>query len=501
VEIVDSFQILEKDSQPTLVVSDDDRHVITGRVTLAGNNTSADLETDTYLGRETTEEGWFDISLRQSNTSKILLHNSIRLQTADSPFHHGHWRQSIFPNVVVLDSQHLDDKCQVAKISFRLEKLGYFFRYETIEEHHLGDSADDFLAFLKRLREDASTRYDFSRAATDYDFEAPREIVVVHESPEEIRFQVGNNTYSVFIGYWSGGGVFNSVNMRHEPIASIEFDEPLSLDDAINAVWVWRRFFHQIAFGSLSLIGLSATGQASERPSWARLYLPNEREYGERKTTSSEFHPSDVPLSNWKQRGRLIELMSLWLEGEGRHSRFRVFLDHVLQEHRTSNSLDHVTMLCSAIESIPDLVGPKSLNKDLLTKVADAAHAKAESLNLGISVNRFKGIIGQLANAPLSDRIRTLISSVANNLSEAQTNNLIRHTMRLRTLAAHGNASEPLRQPVLPPVIQALTALCVLYDLKTSGLTDADDQQNIRLIARGRLKYAVDTISELAPKK
>lgn len=489
--MVYSFADLEDKYVSTAVTAVDDEIQLSGRIKLAGKETAADLETNRHFGSAKNEDGFFDLELKENGERRILLHKAFVKQSGASPFGRGTFRQLVFPNFVILDSQNLAEGHHVQRISFRIKNLDYFFWYECVEWHHLGDTKKDFVNYLELLRKDASTRYEFSRAEDDYDFTSPDEIYIVHRPPTSIEFTVGGVQYGVFMGMFSKGGAFRSVDLRHEPIATITFPQPVSLNEATTALWRWKRFFNQLAGANLELLGVSVCGSSEEDAHWSDVYLTNERWSPPPEHTERDFHPSNTPLSNWSDRERFQALMVDWLSGEDKRHRFRVFVDSVIGARYHGHGLNHISMLCAAIDSLSGLKSETKIGKKQIANMTTAAHEVAP----GIPKQRIQAALGLLSSTSLRHKIESVASRAAPDLDDTAIEQLSKHAKRLRNLAAHGMPAESLNQPLLHPVCDALLALCILYDQELAGLDTRNPGEHTRLLAREQLSWSMRSIS------
>lgn len=209
---------------------------LTGSLRLDGEKTSVKLLGDFVHAPIETTEGWFDLELTQPSGQRMLLHNAI---TDGSTTYHGHANMprmsyNVFPNVVVDDVKGLTSDHKVASIHFRLPKLDSFFAYDVVE----GLDMSKVKSKSSMLRE---LRYDF-RSDDELPF-VPQSAWVMHDVPELFAVDVGARRYSAWFTGAVGLGNRGRLRVDLHPLLVIGYDEPVSLDAAIDSAHDWRRWF------------------------------------------------------------------------------------------------------------------------------------------------------------------------------------------------------------------------------------------------------------------
>ena len=67
----------------------------------------------------------------------------------------------------------------------------------------------------------------------------------------------------------------HSLTLSAVATAMIRFDSPVLLDEALDAIWSWRRYFQQIAMRPLPFLTLGCRTGVKRGDRWSELYLPN----------------------------------------------------------------------------------------------------------------------------------------------------------------------------------------------------------------------------------
>lgn len=173
----------------------------------------------------------------------------------------------------------------------------------------------------------------------------PRAVYILHRFPRICRFSLNDRTYSLFMGTAERHGL-RSLALEAQVIATIRFKSPVPLDDALDAAWAWRRFFHQITMKQLPFSAISCRGRIERRLAGCAVYLPNldrPTEGGGRHPL--EFSPRDMTLGRWKDRTAFASVMKSWLERDPQRRLFRVRLDRALAQAESGSSAQIVAQL------------------------------------------------------------------------------------------------------------------------------------------------------------
>jgi hypothetical protein len=286
---------------------------------------------------------------------------------------------------------------------------------------------------------------------------------------------------------------WNQTSITVNPVARIAFGKAITIDDAMNALWDWRRFFVQIAFEELLPTAISARHRSAKRGYYADFYLPNLLRSGQHEHSPHSFHPADVPLNRWKDRNKLSHLMQAWLEKSKERRVFRIFLDHVIARRNRRSSIEDVVSLCSGIDSLKEILAPSTLTKKDIDVLSKAAIAAAVEHEIDVAHPRIRNILGNLRGSSLRLKMESILSKAVPSLSDVEQKTLIDAGLQLRQMAAHGTATSEMTSPFTSPVVEALTAACVLYDVRSTGFLD----DAARLGARSHFRDAMGRIMQL----
>jgi hypothetical protein len=253
-------------------------------------------------------------------------------------------------------------------------------------------------------------------------------------------------------------------------LATIKFDTKVPLTDAIDEVWTWRRFFHQLAMRPLALTAIECRPSSRSRAPASDVYLSNLDNPPKLDTGYPRFSARNVPFNTWRDRKKLATFMRAWLERDEQRRQFRSRLDHVLDKMQSVTSTSLVAELCSAIETLEELRKPSELAAADLSKMIDAAAAVGATTLPPVPRERVKGLLGLLLHQSLPQSLKALAAELGDVVPMPLSRDVIRHARDFRTFDAHGGSWEELRVPLVMPTLHVLAAMCVLWDLKTSGL-------------------------------
>ena len=347
-----------------------------GVLTVDGQATLVVISSSEPLQLTEDENGWFDLTVTAADGSSILLHNALYTKRATHNTRNGpNFESHVFPNLILFDAHHLSGMA-VKAVSFRLENLRYFFHYEYVEWKSLHGASKEALDALRKMGTDGNTAHDFFR---------PSEMYLRHNVPRFMKFKVKNGIYSVFPATSEQLG-WGSISLRTEPMAEITFEEPTSINEALNRVWEWRRFFSQVAMEPLPPISISARAERSFGAGQATFYIPTL----ELNDDKARLHPGDVPLNRWQDRRNLADVMQRWLLIDEKRLLFRVALDRVIAKMRQRASIGDVVSLCSAIESLPELIEKSPLTDADFDALSTAAAAVAKDRRLDLDPGRIQ---------------------------------------------------------------------------------------------------------------
>ena len=325
---METFRDLEKRYDGSHVHLEGTDNLASGTLTLDRRKTIVSFSSAKRTEYAADRNGWFDLRLRGINGTAILLKNALYLGSTTYGGKSSRIEQRIFPNTIVFNADKMAKDDKIHSMSFRLDRLEYFFWYGYIESHSLYEASRSNLAALRRLRRARRRSYDFAK---------PLELHLVHAPRKILGFKVDENTYEISSGVSVQEGGGNKLTLKAELAATIRFSRPVSVDEAIKNVWSWKRFFSQIAMEPLSLDGISCRASRKTYPE-AAIYLPNELREKSRK--SDRFHPGDPPYNRWKDRKALAGVMSTWLQRTNSRRHFRSSVERVIKNIRRRNILE-----------------------------------------------------------------------------------------------------------------------------------------------------------------
>lgn len=470
----------------TNVTVDEDGVSGAGVVVADGRASEAVLTSNEMLGAERRDRnGWFDLRLKTTNGNGILLHNALTVTSRMPTARGGQYEDTTFPNLIIFESHCLDRGGRVKAIRFAADKLHYFFHYRHIESHYLSNPPLEILRALKNIRK--LPQY-YPR---EYDIFRPTEVRIVHRFPRPVRFRVADRTYGVDV--WPPGGT----EFGSDAHLQIGFDDPVSIDTALDRVWEWRRFFSQCALEALPLRYLAGRGRKAGA-GFASFYLPNVAIQPASNASTDGFHPSEAPLSGWQDRTSFAAVMKQWLQREEERSRFRANLDRVIEESKKRSELDHITTLCAGIESLSEFQQAAVFKAGDIEALVEGASSAARAASIDVTDDRLRGLLSMLNSQGLPQRLKMLGRVVQPDIGQAKFADLILSTLDLRRVAAHGHPVTDLSLPKLAPTIEALLAACVIWDLKTSGMPIGTSPA--RLKALWRAEQSIGELTRLEQK-
>jgi hypothetical protein len=456
-----------------------------GTLILSRQNTALTISTRSYWFPKTDINGWFDVKVKHGHQT-ILLHNALLKSQTD------HTRKShetrIFPNMVVFGAQALDKTNSVSSVLFRIEKIGYFFHHHIVEWQSLYKAPKEVLAALKKLRKNK----EFPIA---YEFFKPDALYLIHRPPLVLSFSAKGFKYEVGWGYSQRGLGWDAAQVRAEPFGIITFPKPVSLDQATDEVWAWKRYFTQVALEHLDITMLSVGGR-KRKWRYGDVYLPNNTFRDQLDSGGWSFRKGDAPYSRWVDRKSLEKVMQTWLSKDTKRQIFRVSLDRAIKSASDGESLEDIVTLCSAIESLAELKSAAAISNSEVETLSNAAIKAAKDAKIGIDANRIKGVLSLMKHQSLPQKLKAMFEALSQFIKPEYAKKITTATLELRAIAAHGNPLANFSVPRISPVVRALTCSCVLYDLLTSGVP-LKANETFRLRAIRDLEEAVQWMMRL----
>lgn len=427
---------------------------------LDGRNTKILVTLEEELELGTDEAGWFDLRLEKGDKS-VFLHHALRTQSTISTPHTPDVATTIFANYIAFDVGHLGKDGKVTEIHFQLKGLRDFFHYETIEWHSLRNMTPEMRKVLKKVRT-LERRYP-----REHEFFRPRDLYLTHDLPRVLNFKVADRSYEIHMGMsWTMSP--SNPSIRSYPIATIQFETPITIDEAFGYAWEWRRFFTQVAMQIFPFE--SARIRAKGRPRGvSTLYLPNLDEKEPSSNGRFNFYPGLAPFNTWKERHKLAAVMKGWLEKQSDRSIFRANLERVIREIHEITTPDHVLTLAAGIESLSELNKDSPYKKKDIKTLKQGAMNAAEADGIDVDENSLSNILGLLRSQSLHHHLESLGKHIS-PLLPIDPNIVIPYVKEIRNTVAHGKADIAQFAPHTAPVTQALAAMCVLWDQKTSGM-------------------------------
>ncbi len=340
-----SFEELEKEHQQTLVQLDDAHSKqAEGLLQLQQDTTEVRLSTSERFQFSVDENGWFDLRLRENSGAVILLQDAISLGRRRY-FGSASKRveERIFPNIVVFGADHLSDDALVKTITFSFPGIEQFFFYPYFDDVVIQDQSADLVDKL------------FSKKRDGLEVFRPVIAFLANLMPDKLmEFEIEDRCYSVSSLFGYSATVGTKLEAFNQPVAKIDYQSSVTINDALEDVWTWKRFFEQVAFTSLSVNKLSVRSEGMEPYAFSDIYLPNV------SLIEPEIHPGDVPLNMWKERADLAETMKSWLLIDRKRQLFRTSVSQVINSSKKRVSLNDVVMLCAGLESLSELEGEKN---------------------------------------------------------------------------------------------------------------------------------------------
>lgn len=464
------FKELEKEHRRTTVTLDMPGQTGHGVLSLGGHETEIRFLSTSPLQVKADENGWFDLHFKSANGARIFVHNALFTREGIPSRDDAEVESAIFPNFIAFGAEHLTATGQVTSISFTATGLIDFFHYEVIEWQSMYRATPAIKKALQKLRK-RERKYP-----REYEFFAPESLYLTHRLPRVMEFRVADRKYSIFVGLHHSSG-YTSQNMRAVPHATIEFDQPMTIESALDHAWDWRRFFTQLAMQPLPFESIS--GRARRRPAgYADLYLPHFEEKPPSRRGMFGFHAGVAPFNQWKDRRRLAAAMKGWLEKQPERRVFRACLEQVIRESQEYSSADHVLKLAAGIDGLSELDSASSYSKKDVKTLVQGALSAAQEAQIEIDESRVQGLLGMLRKQNLSRRLQSLAKTVAPLLTE-DPEIVFRAVQAIRNATAHGSSGIEASMPKVSPATYALAAICAIWDQQTSGMPIAALERKI----------------------
>jgi len=455
----------------------------TGVLTLGRENSKLIVNSVDFHHFDGDENGWFDLDLLDSRDNNIYFHNALSgtrsFPGAKDGKRAGTYTSEIFPNYVVLDSEHLGEDKSVRRISFQLEGLENFCVYNIFEWSGLfSASSSEKTQILNDLRIHNIQGYGGSKEK--YEANDPDDIWIVHKPKLYMKFKVEGREYEIRHFRSHGSLGLTGHQMQVIPRATIRFESKVSLDDALQHVWEWISFFEQVACKRLQLKSLQASKYLNSYKE-ADIYLSDSSENDKRPVI--DLHPLYVPYSRWKDRRRSAAAMKTWLGKYDERRFFRNATRLVISRLDIERDPTLITLLCAAIESLPELRGSNSLCKTTLQKMAKAAHAEQTAYKL----EDIKNLLGNLGGTSLKKMVANLLKKMTLLPEGLDRDDFVKICGDLRNDVAHGRLSDEEQISTAGSFTEVLLGICVCYDLQTSGCAGKNGEHRLIPLVRAGL--------------
>ncbi|GBD46912.1 hypothetical protein METY_0125 [Methylopila sp. Yamaguchi] len=190
--------------------------------------------------------------------------------------------------------------------------------------------------------------------------------------------------------------------------------------------------------------------------------------------------------------------MKSWILKEYTRKEFRVAIDFVISRMEKRTDIADIVRLCSAIESLDELKPASSAidPEDLKYVIAGAVSAAKERGLLQIE-DRVRGILKLLEHQSLPSKLKQLGKAVRRFINRSEFDIVLKHTLKLRTISAHGGLPPASTLPTVGPTVEALVCVMVIYDLTTNGMCKGEDAHT-KLNAIGQAKWSISYLRKLA---
>lgn len=293
-----SFAEIENEYETIPIDYVQDGTKTSGILSLSRRKSDIILSSEQPLSFHAEENGWFDFRVKAANGKTILFHNA--LMGAGTQYHSMYnslqCEEHIFPNVIVINPENLAEADKVKSLTFHISGLETFFHYNHVTRCSLHKLPSEDMALLQKIIGEQNTR--------DALFD-PSDLYITHHPQQAFKLQYEKDVYEINFNGTFNGGWGSKIRHTYQPIARIIFEVPRSIDDALDAIWEWKRFFSQLAMADLSVTAIAFYGTEESFGGDANVYLPNAVLPYEGDANHARLHPGDIPLNLWEDRDRL----------------------------------------------------------------------------------------------------------------------------------------------------------------------------------------------------
>jgi hypothetical protein len=466
---------------------------IAGTMTLAKRDTTVDFAARDYFNLahpelKRDENGWFEVEMLGPGGQTILAHNAVVTKTSQHAANDGAsaHQASIFPNFLIFDKRGLNKDNLVESISCKIHGLKEFFKYQVVESLACHDLSEPILKTLAQIRYNPDEPKDFF---------APRQIFILHDVGEVLEFRVDDRTYSIWVGGKSSFAPISDIKVETYPIATITFDQPVTIDEAVDCLLYWKKFFSQVSMQPLKFEGISVTAGEGLKRQTGNLYSPFLASEDLSAPAYHKFNSDSFPLNSWKDRIAFGDVMRSWLSENKARQAFRARLDSVIE--RMDQKTDQMLLieLSAAIDSLNELKGESAVQVQLIDTMVHGAKEAASTLGVDVSNDRLKGILSQLQQRSLGEKMKELCLIALPDAKAEDIDLIVKFAKNCRNDAVHRGAVRDKFWSLIGPTTEALAAACVAFDLQTCGMPyRAVPGQTIHW--QHRFSFAVDSIRE-----
>ncbi len=457
-----SFETIAAE-RPFIPVKTDAEPILHGVLNLDGKKTFIDLVSSEFFHFETNEKSCCDLRLLGSDGLFMTAHNAVFWGTGESggggrqTMHHAR----IYPSVLIMDSRGHSDDGKISQIAFQLRGLKNFFRHDYTELVDSFRLSDQFLNEIRNIRRDNPNGFDNFNLAHIYLCHAPRDI---------LRFDIDDRNYCIRSVMRHSEYNIDSINLDISYINTINFKNPISIDEALGHVYEWRQFFNQVMMISLPVDAMEVAAKLDETAILSDLYIPYFVNSDDPEKSEYGRPPACPPFSRWHEREKLSDYMKKWLELAPKRKAFRERLDVVIEHLHSGIQQADIVELCAGIDSLVELDQTDEFPEGLIDLMAEAAFGVVQGPINGLDANRIKGLLGGLPKQSLLEKMKVLSERAMPDDSAPQRERIIKLAKKLRHDAAHRGSIGDQHDGCLRPVVSALASLCVAFELSSCGV-------------------------------